>query len=688
MRISIASKEDSYLAITALYRLSNILIGSHDDFNNSYLHNHQLSLEDQSALTVDKIRIIEQLCECIELHMATISMEELTKSLWSIVTIDANEEYMQKILMEYQDRIKLFRNYLSQRGLSSTGGGTAGASPGKEEEGLILSYHDMALMVWTIGCVKDRYSTNSESLIEQLADCFILKSLSTISSTPFRSLKDIPISLMNPSSVTPTSRSTPHYFSFSSPFGTKARPSSDSTPSTSTPSTASTPQIASHIFHDEVVKSLNPKLLVRMLWSFALHKSVFFSTNNNTPISLLLPIVVGGLKTSIHSLSELSITNKVSLLWCCAQFSVIDDKSILLPLLKDLQQYILRKQPTHKTSLTLHEMKYITDALGMISHAARKHYVKNMEKNLVASESNNDGSTTSSTSTDSSSYEVTDSLEILYEINQIIKLLIQSALECPEFFDSPSLMGIIGLFEAVTNIELINYEETTELFLKKCLERFQKEIDRKISPRDASSILEAMVTIPDYPELLKSELEKSKLMDASFLSMDDPPKLSHSDGTSSSSSGSSTSHNNKKKPKLQIVEMIIFDPIWHELAGKLAVISSLGASEIGEKGKIIASAWSVACLGHSYRPLYRVARRATQFTVHELSAKHLARLAVSCAKVSRFICVFLRFLCFFFFFVDGGLVLTVGGCVFEPFLIHFLFIGRSFFSCNRWWNVS
>ena len=130
MRISIATREDS----DQLIKLANMLIALQHG-NSSHLHNHHLSLDDYS-FTVDKTRRIEQLCECIELHISSLSIEELTKALWSVVTIDASEEYIQKLLMEYHGRIKCHKNQMK-----------------------LLSYEDIALLIWTIGYLKFRFAS-------------------------------------------------------------------------------------------------------------------------------------------------------------------------------------------------------------------------------------------------------------------------------------------------------------------------------------------------------------------------------------------------------------------------------------------------------------------------------------------------------------------------------------------------
>lgn len=580
MRISMASKDDSFLAVASLYRLANILINLQTD--KPLLHRHHIHLDDHQVLTIDKTRRIEQLCECIELHLSSLGVEDLTKSLWSIVTIDASEEYMQKILVEYQDRIKSHKHQ---------------AKP--------LSFEEIALMIWTIGCVKDRYASNSEALIDSLLDVFVAKVNHTLQSKTSNTGA-------SPSSYHPQHHRSPfHYFSaFTHTL-------------TSTASNMIHPHF--ELFHPEMLKVVNSKLIIRMLWSLAVHK-------NSHPYQL--SIVLQGLKTSISSLPELSITNKVSLLWCCAQF-MIDDKTILLPLLKDLEKYIKQssfdsknKNAASVPQLSVYEIKYITDALCILSHAARKSYIRIVEKNQ-SSNAANTAQPTSSTGAAImySSITETDLLEVLNEINQIIKQLIQYSLSRrTEFFESSSsLHGIIGLFQAVTNIELLQFDDTIKEFLDICLARFQREVDQKISARDAASILEYMVTIPDYTNLLHIEMENHHLRDASFTSMNEPTR-------NKKSSNVGVSNSDAKKHGVSVSEMICVNPLWHELGGKLSVICSLSANDIGDKGKIVAATWAVACMGHSYRPLYRVARRATQFTIHELSANCLARLAVSIAK--------------------------------------------------------
>jgi hypothetical protein len=592
MKISIATREDSFLAVTSLFRLANMLIALQHG-NDTRLHSHHLSLEDYS-FTLDKMRRIEQLCECIDLHISSLSIEELTQTLWSIVTIDASEDYIQKLLVEYHDRIKCHKNQMK-----------------------LLSFEDIALLIWTVGFVKDRYATNSESLVDEFLDVFVLKA-NVYGGLPFQHMKRQQQHQQQHKAIR-------HHFPTFGSFGSSASPSA-----------ASLNFPTFDLFPPDFMgKILSPKLVVRMLWSLALHKNAQVNRQNNNINPSQLSFILEGLKTAIQNLPQLTVTNKVSLLWCCSQFQ-INDKSILLTLLKDLLNYITQSN-SHFEGLTLYELKYVTEALSSLSHNIRKLYIKTTAFNL---ENNQPPEQEHDSPTDypqhtrpfhpgnhpqfsspiamlmayhnhSPMMNETDIVEVLFEINQIIKELIHQAITNPHgFFENPSMSGILGLFTAATNIEILNYDQEIQVFLNYCLQRFSNEVNTKISATDAASILEAMVTIADYPGLLS---ENNLVPEAN-------------------KNNNANSGPKNKKNWSTVAEMIVFSPAWHELAGKLSVIVSLSANEIGDKNKIVASTWAVACLGHSYRPLYRVARRATQFTIHELSASCLARLAVSIAK--------------------------------------------------------
>ncbi len=536
MKISTAALDDAILAIHALARVAQLIGTISEEVD-------PLVLSEMNHLVQD--RRIEQLTECVELQLNELQVEELSKYLWSLVMIDFDdsEDFIKPVVTEYHERLRI-HSAIESNDIKESKFATR------------LSKNQEAMMIWALGCVRDRYpsSGNHDGLLDKI--------LESLLSCPSRcNCKD----------------------------------------------------------SYEIIQQLNPQLVVRMLWSLTIHST---SSNHGSYRSTM----VLGLQVSGKNIDSLSLTNKIMLLWCSAQYGIVA-KTSTLALLSSISIHLQRGE------LDREDQMYIVDSIRFLSTITRSLYVKlcdeesapkydeeeTDERNRRSSRSKSKRTSQSMLSNVGERLNSQECLAVLRICGSMVYNIAQLATRDMEMLPFAFLVNI---FKAVATVELqgINDRQVLVDFVEKVLLRVNLELDGKglrgfITPKEAANFLEAVVLNMDYPSLLSIESSESN---------------KHSDDTTRPFSAENKS--NFGKASLTTWEIVSPNPGWHKVAGRLAVIASVSAGEIGEKSQIVAASWAIACLGHSYRPLFRVARRATQFVLHEQSAQTLARLAVTIAS--------------------------------------------------------
>jgi hypothetical protein len=520
MKISVADIDDAALAIHALARVAQLIGNISEDVD-------PLMLSEINHVIQD--RRIEQLTECVELQLSALKIEELSKYLWSLVMIDLddNEDFLKPVILEYNERLRI--HYAIE------------SNDIKESSSVMrMSKDQQAMMIWALGCVRDRYpsSGNHEGLLDKLLESLL---------------------------------SCPDQFQYK-----------DSS---------------------AIIQMLNPQLVVRMLWSLSIHSSPSNQGLYKTVMTL-------GLEATVKRIESLSLTNKIMLLWCSAQYGIVAKMSTSR-LLSNLAIHLQRGE------LDREDQIYVVDSIRLISGITRRLYIKLKDEETAAKlkEDEDDGEEPLKNSRKwkhrhcqgTTKAENMNSVECLAILESSGAMIYHIAQLTTRDMDVLPMTFLTSVFKAIATVELhgLNDRQVMVDFVQKLMLRVNAELEGRgirgfITPKEAANLLEAMVLNTDYHSLLSME-------NAKVISM-----------------GS--------QPALTAWEVVSPDPAWHKIAGKLAVISSVNAAEIGEKSQVVAASWAIACLGHSYRPLFRVARRATQFVLHEQTAQTLARLAVTIAS--------------------------------------------------------
>lgn len=323
---------------------------------------------------------------------------------------------------------------------------------------------------------------------------------------------------------------------------------------------------------DKKFSALSPSLIIRTLWSLAGH-------DVRHPVT-----AKSGLAKACENISALSPTNCVSLLWCCARFRYFEYTAIL-KLINAVSFHL------NNNAIARNEYFHASEALRSLYSSSKSNFFAAPENDQVTRES---------------------SIDIMKQISTLLPAFVS---HCIKHLPNLPISYTITLLRALTVIE---FKDSSNIilndFIADSFVHFNTALaanaTHPMSPSDASQLLQAMVTVVDYPLMLVKESLK-KMPSASDFKV-----------------FAMTLRNEKKQLLSQYIQA---NPSWHRLAGRLAAICCNQHQEIPDKSDLLYASWAVAKLGHAYRPLYRVVRKATQFSLHELSELAFARLIMAIA---------------------------------------------------------
>ncbi|RYH16993.1 hypothetical protein EON65_29260 [archaeon] len=344
---------------------------------------------------------------------------------------------------------------------------------------------------------------------------------------------------------------------------------------------------------DGLFTGMNSRLIVRVLWSL-----VVYGKEVSRPC---VDIYMTGINIVLANLHEFSAANKISLLWTAAEYN-LHDKHVVYPLLAGILRDI-REQP-----FNAQELVYLSEALRLHSQELRKKYVhlltdKAAGKYVVESPSH--------LVEGAGGYYDWDLDSLLDAIETMSKLVSTIVRIVAKMEHAPSQSLLIAALRAYIATEL--HPDYSIADAKTYLDILFNKIETwyivgnktaHVPAKSAVMLLEALIQRPEHTHLLATQLNAASR---------------HS------------TIQTVNRSALGIWELVIAQPRWHDIAGRLAVIITSRSVEVDDKEHLVLATYGVAALGHTYRPLYRVARRATQNHLNELSASSLSKLMVTIA---------------------------------------------------------
>eukprot|EP01033_Poteriospumella_lacustris_P000422 gene421-277_t len=356
---------------------------------------------------------------------------------------------------------------------------------------------------------------------------------------------------------------------------------------------------------------LDPRMNIRILWAMSLFNILRHHQDFTTQ----------GVSTILPSLSELTSTNKVSMLWCAAR-ARLANASIVVPVINAVNDLLLTKPQT----LREHELNYILLASRIMNERMRR-LLMDHKCNITAPSLSN-------------SHLTLDEAEILKATEKMMRSFVTFALPA---INQHSFQANLNILRVLGRMELLDEDQAT---FKAYYDRFREKVESAlaidlntstdasanplISPTDAADILEIIATTVEYPGLLQGELANVHLRrdDAHLSTVETghvvaveektwlPKAISTSVGVSNIIRLSSVSTHR-----------------WHELMGKLGVYISCYRKDVSDRTTFVHAAWALARMGHALKPLCRKAKTFAEYQkLPELPIQVLGRLVVVLAS--------------------------------------------------------
>lgn len=348
---------------------------------------------------------------------------------------------------------------------------------------------------------------------------------------------------------------------------------------------------------------LNPRLTVRVLWSLAVFDVIH-----------LYPTIFhdGILSILGQGFDSLSVTNKISLLWCVA-LSQQANATLAVPVINAVNDVAHRYN-----FLAPHETDYLLQSAKTLNDQMRARLVQ--KKSLAID-------------------DISDEMQILRANGRMLSTVMTSAVQSP-FATLSSFSSLLHIVRALSKVEFI--EEADQRCACEFFNNFRRLLDQALgspgnisnntdssrlafTPTDAAEVLELMATTVDYPHLLigdekrqQSVLQKSTQSEESGRLLPVEEKTNLPKAISSSIARSNV---------IQWSNSSLLS--WYLLAGRLAVVVSCNQHLISDRTTSVHAAWSLARLGQHFRPLTKLARRfAETERIADLPITLLSRLVV------------------------------------------------------------
>ena len=360
--------------------------------------------------------------------------------------------------------------------------------------------------------------------------------------------------------------------------------------------------LCDHLDEGDALSSLSSKMIVRVLWSLALH--------NSNDIELCLH---GLSAIDSRGLLNVSGTSAINLLWSVAQFKDLTDVDLMLRLLDRVLHVIQDKE----TILGVTEIALACDALVTLHETTRLASTAALSLPVGASRS--------------SSYQRIEKLKTASElIEKCTGCLVDSYIHNHRLSKIMSISALISILRAAV-VASVTTSDIWGLALTRLEDAFHS--NACISTVEAASILEIITSIPKSIESSQHVRNDNECTDTKITN--DPsttPELSTSLPPVGPASVDDVSN-----VKGQYVTQGSRNPRWHSVVGRLAAISATNAAQMKDKTCLINASWALATLGYPYRKLLTAVRKSIQFALHELTPNLLARLVVAVAAEECFV---------------------------------------------------
>lgn len=327
--------------------------------------------------------------------------------------------------------------------------------------------------------------------------------------------------------------------------------------------------------------SLSTKLIVRVLWSLALH-----NTYN-------IDICSQGLQAiDTRGLQNMPGTNAINLLWSLSQIKDLAN----IGLLKRLLDRVLAVYENQGMMVAITDTGLASDALLALQKSVQETLVVTLSQSPV------------------DAFEVRTLHAILDLIKENIHVIVDCFVRNRITSHRLSLTTLISVLRAAAATE----ETTSEL------RHFALSYFESIFLESASiTAVEAAVILEIITLILKT---------STSLKFDKFLKTQKSDGYTASLSATDMSSEALYSSTLQRSDVERARDIrWHTIAGRLSAVCATDAVLAKDKTCLINACWAIATLGYPYRKLLTSVRKSIQFALHELSPNLLAKLVVAVA---------------------------------------------------------
>ena len=360
--------------------------------------------------------------------------------------------------------------------------------------------------------------------------------------------------------------------------------------------------LCDHLDEGDALSSLSSKMIVRVLWSLALH--------NSNDIELCLH---GLSAIDSRGLLNVSGTSAINLLWSVAQFKDLTDVDLMLRLL-DRVLYVIQDK---ETILGVAELALACDAFVTLHETTRLASTAALSLPVGASRS--------------SSYQRIEKLKTASElIEKCTGCLVDSYIHNHRTSKILSISALISILRAAV-VASVTTSDIWGLALSRLEDAFHS--NACITTVEAASILEIITSIPKSIESSQHIRNDNEHTDTKITNdLSTTPEYS----TSLPSVGPA-SVDDVSTVKGQYVPQGSRNPRWHSVVGRLAAISATNAAQMKDKTCLINASWALATLGYPYRKLLTAVRKSIQFALHELTPNLLARLVVAVAAEECFV---------------------------------------------------
>jgi hypothetical protein len=328
--------------------------------------------------------------------------------------------------------------------------------------------------------------------------------------------------------------------------------------------------------------SLSTKLIVRVLWSLALHNTY------NTDICS-----EGLLAIDNRGLQNMPGTNAINLLWSLSQLKDLVNSGLL----KRLLDRVLTVFENQGMVVAITDTGLASDALLALHNSVQESLVVTLSQSSV------------------DAFEVETLQAILNLIKKNIHVLVDCFV-CNRITSHPlSLTTLISVMRAAAAAD-----KTTSEVWDFALSYFEFNFhdSASITAVEAAVILEVITLIPKKSSSMNDDKIFASQQSNGFtasLSAEDLP----SDVLIYSTSAQRLDAEGAR------------DIRWHAIAGRLSAICATDAVLAKDKTCLINACWAIATLGYPYRKLLTSVRKSIQFALHELSPNLLAKLVVAVA---------------------------------------------------------